>query len=305
MSFIESIITQNPVSVNIQFEDNSEISDEEKFKIEQRKKRVNMCGRRIASGHRADIGRYVQYVYRCGVWRNCPLCLNDRVSKYFNEIKTACDQYGELCAAIVNTKLARKMADYYGRSRYRRFPIGNDLEVIFYAHAHNDLYESMGITFTFDEFDNLGLPWKNIVYQPEGKRVSGGLGVAAKAPQEGLEKIQVEYTITNAPAEARQVAADKALQDTIELDPQTPKDCEACLDIRNGRYRHHLLDMGYTIDLVFYRNEMCDPTKLNWQGGATMTLQPATDKERFDGLPEGEREKYLPQSQIRQLRKSA
>lgn len=274
MNFLNSIIAQNPITVNILPED---ISEEDELKRATREKRLNSCGRKIASGHRADVGRYTQFVYQCGIWRDCPSCLTNRVLKYKDQIKSAVDINEKLHVILIDSHEADAMAEFYGRGKYRRFPVSEDQDVVFFVASHNPKYEDNSLSFTFEEFENLDIPWRNIVYTPEGKRVSGNLGLPAKEEHPGMEKIQVEYCITNAPAEARSKAAEMAAQDTAELNPTTPVDCEACLDIRNGRYRLHLKEMGYRIDLVFYRNEMCDPQKLDWLGGLSMQPAQATD----------------------------
>jgi hypothetical protein len=231
--------------------------------------RAKMCMKRFAHSYGPVSGLYGQTWWKCGLWRECDTCLNDRAVKYKDALEKALYKLHDTGQIIRMVELSQAeaiaMARQRPKSEYHRFPMMNGREMFFFI-PQNEGEEEMGIKFYYNAEKDV-IDWRVIVCTPAKKRVSGGLGITGKERDtENLTLIVQPRSVTDAPAKARIEANKVTMQETADLDPTpTKSDVEAAMELRLKKTDDYLKSKGYEVMRVQPRCMYIDLTEVDWQ----------------------------------------
>lgn len=185
------------------------IDPEDREREERRKERIESCGAWV---HRPDprTGEYISFQTKCGSWRECPMCYEDRVRE-FEDRFARCLNTGEVKVGLTHRKVLRQLR--YRGIEYWAIPVEGSTILLIHEACDEDLDLDL---------DPVNLDWTIYANTPPRRRYSGDLGRIIIQEE---EKAEVEFTIPvrtftfqgegATPSEVKRIAA----QRTNDLDP--------------------------------------------------------------------------------------
>jgi len=213
---------------------------------ERREERLSFCGR--ISYHRDLNGIARAVPHRCGL-RICPVCGQSRGEVLKGQILESLKRDFIGMAQVSKDEASLIVAALDGRDSYRRFPVSEDQDVLFFSLS------SLPDDFPIPDRNPITeaavheLDWFTIQNGPDGRNMSGNLGKPAKATSTSNDKVEAlagnffiddpdKHSDLLRKIELQVIAA------TFRLDPRDAEDIQSAISIRDNEYRRLLRSNG-------------------------------------------------------------
>ena len=173
---------------------------------ELRQFRLKNCGKifRLCVDLR---GGFRRIVWRCGLFRECPVCRVHRQEELKDRVLRAL-QEGPVSAVLLSAEEAKLFTRPFSKEDYLRLPLEDGFNVIFFR----PLSKAQSLTTE----DILHMDWPTYALTPRGRRISGALG---RAPtNEGFPTYAVVFS-KESTSEQRARIIELAFTETRNLNP--------------------------------------------------------------------------------------
>ena len=236
----------------------------EDIEIDTRSERIAQCGHTWGGMFEPQHGKWRPVPFKCGVWRECPRCLEDRVVTERTKMEVAAEneiiRYVELPEAEADA-----LCQELGKANLRRYP-GKEVDYIFFLD--DGIMRGQEVTPEF----LAELDWASIVMTPQGRKLSGSLGrIQCLAEASSAPKIKVECIMSDADADLRKVAVIHAIDATSTLRPTTIEALKQALEARTYSYKAFLLSHGAKLYPSHHAVESINLSELDWGLGGYWT----------------------------------
>jgi len=245
--------------------------------LEKQEARAAQCGQTF-SHFNPETGRPGFYERKCGMFRLCDRCLEERANGFRIEMSRAAEQHGwAFFMKVVSPEERKSFVRQFKRSEYRCFPLEDGSFLIFYVNrnrspdknleswenlSEEDLRDELGGEVAFHLVDVQN--WNSIAKTPEGKNVSGNLGKPAISSKDRavVENWAIRSDLT---LDQERACLEQACKETSDLDPHTPEEVEAALAVRKDAALRILKEHGAKKIECFSIRESIRISHINWR----------------------------------------
>lgn len=229
----------------------------EQTRIEKREKRLNDCGK-YANWYNPHSGKRTGFIFRCGLFRHCSVCLKRRADEEYTWVKQATLDK-RMIVISVDSKAATNIIRKAEKTEYIRFPGEDGKDLLF-------LDETLGIVGEAVDLDwVVKQDWEIIVSTPKGRNKSGTMHMPIEEDAgEEFTIINTQQFITNANRYNTIKAMKEAEEQTANLNPKTANEVVNALRKRTRIATRKLREMGYSINMYNKKLKLIH-SMINWQ----------------------------------------
>ncbi len=234
-----------------------EDTEKEEIRQDRIRRRVDDCGK-WAYWFDPHTGKKASFVFRCGLFRECDICLAIRADREYKWMhKTS---FHKRMLAI---RLTRKEANNFVRNikkqDYVRYPLKGGIDLVI-ANEETKIENGVEVTVGWVVKQN----WEHLTNTPKGRNKSGVIHVPeAKEITEEFSIIATKQFITNAPKDIANAIIDESIKETIYLNPKNPNDVKNALYQRNTTTIHKLKQQGFTVTIYEKKLKLIH-SKISW-----------------------------------------
>jgi hypothetical protein len=232
----------------------------------RRQQRMSDCGH-WANWFNPHTGGKDGYIFRCGYWRECASCLRRRAER---ESKWVVQSLMQKKNMVMVEQPVEDFDNFLRRNDltkndYVRFPQENSEVLLISADIllNDDIeVKQIGLNWVKEQ------DWQSIVNTPEGRNKSGRLHIIHEEPTgEEFSMVDTLQFVTNASRIVQEDTMQETIDETLQLNPETPAEVENALNERAKLAVSKLRSQGYAVR--FYRKRVkLIHGQLNWKVGA-------------------------------------
>ncbi len=241
-----------------------EKDEEEQKRAEKRNRRLGDCGK-FANWYNPHTGKPAGFVFKCGLFRQCEICLNRRAENERDWLgKASIDK--ELVAQYIDhaevTRILRKAE--LGKEEYLRYPQEDGRDLLILDKPLDDVAgEAVDYAWVMQQ------DWSTIAHTPEGRNRSGTLHVPVsdEEPDE-FTIINTQQFVTSADYDETARAMRAAVEITSTLNPQTPDEVADALYRRISVATGQLRTAGHVVN-VYSKKLKLVHALIDWQSDSS------------------------------------
>lgn len=281
---LENVDTYRKVSFEelmqmINLLDDSEIDE----KAHRRQQRLNDCG---SPACRLDphTGNHYWFSQRCGLFRMCPTCLDERAKKVKLNMQEFIASGNGVKMLRLSESDAKRLCRRLDKLEYERFPIDQEGDILFVVSTVNlgDEFEGYASDLTLAEVD--ALAWSTIVLTPEGRNRSGKMTVCCRNDgDDEFEYVQSPSLVSDASMKEQAVAMEMARRNTATLNPRTAEEVEEALADRMWEAYRILKSLGYN-PRMYYGMQKVVLGRISWINNHNVKREKQHRKSSFEQL---------------------
>lgn len=249
------------------------IQDVEEIEAEDKEfrklQRLNDCGK-YAWYFSGETGEQVGYVKRCGLFRECPSCLQYRVKQEREWIEIKLLNTEMVTVTINDLDKANNLVRKAHKTQFIRYPQLDDTDLFLLNKAFAKKHEINGTPVTSEWLQ--AQDWKEILNTPVGRNKSGTMHVPkSPKPESKFSIIQATQIVTNAENTVVICTMNKAIKSTAAMDPKTADEVVDCLNLRMGYVKRALQEQGYEVH-EYIKKQKVNHNAIDWQKSRSINM---------------------------------
>lgn len=151
-------------------------------------RRLDMCGTKRWREN-GNGGSYLATMW-CHDFRNCSACGSLRANRILKELGEVSKKFDLTRAVVADNGVAKSLRRAHKKPTYRCFPQANGETVFFFSEFQADKYPALEVEIVTDLADD---DWPVLTKTPEGRRISGALGVEPKKIKSGANVTLTDF----------------------------------------------------------------------------------------------------------------